>query len=607
MKTLAPIFSTMRFNPMPLQRHVERDNAAAARVRSRGKRTSMLACLASVLMSSLVQAQTPGVRTGAIDTRDGRRVSIEQRVEQAFRIEPVVQRFKGRRGEVIPFSFTVTSTGKTMQIDVSPIQLRQEESGIILHDEHSPPMEGVKFTTPTRFTLNAGETVELKGKVTIPLAKTNYLSFGLLVRDEGMVDEPTDADAVGGQTRAAIRYVTQYVLRVDVETGLTNLSSIEQMEIEDAQVVSHEGMPYIRAYVKNPSNFALECRVRAELSHRDSADASKSRSADPVALFMPSRANLDDDEKYLVRMMPNARLRLEAPLETSLIDGQYDLNLMVSNGRRTMLERTFPQTLLVNSFRALDTRIANLGPGVTLEPAQIELGRVEGTQRMVTLEVKNNSDDDQLIHLVPRDHLGDPMSRLMLSSTKFELDAGRSKTIRALLRGVSKESSQWGTLDIIRRNLKSPNDVESATSLPLELVHQQRPQLTVAAGPLQWANLTDGNAFVIEVANEGEGYAPIQGELLLGRDDGSRPHRLLDGFGRWLAPGQKRELQFHLPAEIDAGRYQIRLTVRSRDNLSVEEQVVVLDLTDEMLQGSQHASNEAAAFSNADADPASLR
>ncbi|WP_276665431.1 hypothetical protein [Rhodopirellula baltica] len=597
----------MRFNPMPLQRHVERDNASAARVRSRGKRTSMLACLASIVMSSLVQGQTPGVRTGAIDTRDGRRVSIEQRVEQAFRIEPVVQRFKGRRGEVIPFSFTVTSTGKTMQIDVSPIQLRQEESGIILHDEHSPPMEGVKFTTPTRFTLNAGETVELKGKVTIPLAKTNYLSFGLLVRDEGMVDEPTDADAVGGQTRAAIRYVTQYVLRVDVETGLTNLSSIEQMEIEDAQVVSHEGMPYIRAYVKNPSNFALECRVRAELSHRDSADASKSRSADPVALFMPSRANLDDDEKYLVRMMPNARLRLEAPLETSLIDGQYDLNLMVSNGRRTMLERTFPQTLLVNSFRALDTRIANLGPGVTLEPAQIELGRVEGTQRMVTLEVKNNSDDDQLIHLVPRDHLGDPMSRLMLSSTKFVLDAGRSKTIRALLRGVSKESSQWGTLDIIRRNLKSPNDVESATSLPLELVHQQRPQLTVAAGPLQWANLTAGNAFVIEVANEGESYAPIQGELLLGRDDGSRPHRLLDGFGRWLAPGQKRELQFHLPAEIDAGRYQIRLTVRSRDNLSVEEQVVVLDLTDEMLQGSQHASNEAAAFSNADADPASLR
>ncbi|WP_173401888.1 hypothetical protein [Rhodopirellula baltica] len=607
MKILALIVSTMRFNPMPLQRHVERDNASAARVRSRGKRTSMLACLASIVMSSLVQAQTPGVRTGAIDTRDGRRVSIEQRVEQAFRIEPVVQRFKGRRGEVIPFSFTVTSTGKTMQIDVSPIQLRQEESGIILHDEHSPPMEGVKFTTPTRFTLNAGETVELKGKVTIPLAKTNYLSFGLLVRDEGMVDEPTDADAVGGQTRAAIRYVTQYVLRVDVETGLTNLSSIEQMEIEDAQVVSHEGMPYIRAYVKNPSNFALECRVRAELSHSDSADASKSRSADPVALFMPSRANLDDDEKYLVRMMPNARLRLEAPLETSLIDGQYDLNLMVSNGRRTMLERTFPQTLLVNSFRALDTRIANLGPGVTLEPAQIELGRVEGTQRMVTLEVKNNSDDDQLIHLVPRDHLGDPMSRLMLSSTKFELDAGRSKTIRALLRGVSRESSQWGTLDIIRRNLKSPNDVESATSLPLELVHQQRPQLTVAAGPLQWANLTDGNAFVIEVANEGEGYAPIQGELLLGRDDGSRPHRLLDGFGRWLAPGQKRELQFHLPAEIDAGRYQIRLTVRSRDNLSVEEQVVVLDLTDEMLQGSQHASNDAAAFSNADADPASLR
>lgn len=580
---------------------------SAIRICSHHERSRVLGCLALTMISSLVHSQTPGVRTGAIDASDGRRVSIQQRVEQAFRIEPVVQRFQGRRGEVIPFSFTVTSTGKKMQINVSPIQLRQEESGIILHDEHSPPMEGVKFETPTRFTLNAGETVELRGEVTIPLAKTNFLSFGLLVRDEGMINGPTESDAVGGQTRAAIRYVTQYVLRVDVETGLSNMSSIEQMSIEDAQVVSHEGMPYIRAYVKNPTSFALECRVRAELSQADSADSARLLSSDPVSLFMPSRANLEDEEKHLVRMMPNARLRLEAPLETSLIDGQYDLNLMVSNGRRTMLERSFQQTLLVNSFRALDTRIANLGPGVTMEPAQIELGRVEGTQRMVTLEVKNNSDDNQLIHLVPRDHLGDPMSRLMLSSTKFELDAGRSKTVRALLRGISKEPSQWGTLDVIRQNLKSPHELESATSLPLELVHQQRPQLIVAAGPLQWANLTSGNAFVIEIANQGDGYAPIQGELLLGRDDGSRPHRLLDGFGRWLAPGQKRELQFQLPPEVEAGRYQIRLTVRSRDNVSVEEQVIVLDLTDEMLVGRQQAAKESASLSNAEPDPVALR
>ncbi|MEO9592720.1 hypothetical protein [Rhodopirellula bahusiensis] len=281
----------------------------------------------------------------------------------------------------------------------------------------------------------------------------------------------------------------------------------------------------------------------------------------------------------------------------SLVDGQYDLNLQVSNGRRTMLEQTFPQTLLVDAFRALDTRIANLGPGVTLEPAQIELGRVEGTQRMLTIEISNYSEDDQQIHLVPRDHLGDPMSRLMLSKSKFDLAAGRSKTIRALLRGISKTSSQWGTLDVIRRNLNSPNDVESATSLPLELVHQQRPVLNVESGPLQWANLAGGNAFVMEITNQGEGYAPIQGELLLGRDDGSRPHRLLDGFGRWLAPGQKRELQFHVPADLEAGKYQVRLSVRSRENLAVEEQVVVLDLTEDMLVGTGNVADESAELS----------
>ncbi|PHQ36400.1 hypothetical protein CEE69_03090 [Rhodopirellula bahusiensis] len=562
------------------------------------KRWTTLGCMSCLLVSGSVHAQQPGVQTAAVSEQDGRRVSIERRVEQAFRIEPVVQRFRGRRGEVIPFSFQVTSTGKTMQIDVSPIQLRQEETGIILHDEHSPPMEGVKFTTPTRFTLNAGETVELKGKVTIPLVKTNYISFGLLVRDEGTVNDPSAEEFAGDQTQASVRYVTQYVLRVDVETGVSDLSSVERLELQEAQVVSHEGMPYVRAYVKNPTNFALECRIRAELTPADSGNLPRSRSANPVSLFMPSRANVEDKDKYLIRMMPNARLRLEAPLEMSLVDGQYDLNLQVSNGRRTMLEQTFPQTLLVDAFRALDTRIANLGPGVTLEPAQIELGRVEGTQRMLTIEISNNSEDDQQIHLVPRDHLGDPMSRLMLSKSKFDLAAGRSKTIRALLRGISKTSSQWGTLDVIRRNLNSPNDVESATSLPLELVHQQRPVLNVESGPLQWANLAGGNAFVMEITNQGEGYAPIQGELLLGRDDGSRPHRLLDGFGRWLAPGQKRELQFHVPADLEAGKYQVRLSVRSRENVAVEEQVVVLDLTEDMLVGTGSVADQSAELSH---------
>lgn len=552
----------------------------------------LFAGLVFVLMTSTTLAQNPrstreGNQAGNVpgDLPGGKRVSINRRVEHAFRIEPVVQRFKARRGEVIPFTFQVTSTGKTMQVDVSPVQLRQEETGIILHDEHSPPMDGVRFSTPTRFTLNAGETVELKGTVTVPLTKTNYLSFGLLVRDHGVIKENETTDAPAAATQASIRYVTQYVLRVDIETGVVDTSGMDQLVLENATIISKDGMPYVQAYVHNPSDFALECRVRSELAQSNTSGTRHRSTLDPVSLFMPARANLNDDDKYLVRMMPHARLRLEAPLETTFINGAYDLSLQVSNGRRTMKERVFQQNLMADRFRALDTKIASLGPGVTLEPAQIELGRVEGTQRMITLQVSNHSESDQQIHLVPRDHLGDPIQRLMLSKSKFEIAAGRTKTIRAMLRGKSDLSAEWGTLDVIRRDLDSPNEVASAAALPLELVHAERPALQVEAGPLQWANLTAGKGFVMELSNHGQGYAPIHAELLLGRDDGSRPHRMLDGFGRWLAPGQKRELQFFVPDDLVAGKYQVRLQVRSRENVTLKEQVVVLQITDEMLGG----------------------
>jgi hypothetical protein len=43
--------------------------------------------------------------------------------------------------------------GKVMNLDVRPFNLRQEESGIILHDDQSDTTEDVVFTTPTQFQL----------------------------------------------------------------------------------------------------------------------------------------------------------------------------------------------------------------------------------------------------------------------------------------------------------------------------------------------------------------------------------------------------------------------------------------------------------------------
>jgi len=72
-----------------------------------------------------------------------------------------------------------------MNLKVAPVNLRQEETGVILHDESGKPSDAVKLSTPEEFRLKPGEATKIRGTVTVPIAKTNYLSFGILVQDRG--------------------------------------------------------------------------------------------------------------------------------------------------------------------------------------------------------------------------------------------------------------------------------------------------------------------------------------------------------------------------------------------------------------------------------------
>ena len=246
---------------------------------------------------------------GSSVSSDGRRISLTRSVEPSFRVEPVVQRLQGRRGETLPFSFELASTGKVMNLDVRPVNLRQEESGIILHDDQSQTADGIVFTTPTQFQLQPGEVFKIQGEVTIPLTKTNYISFGLLVKDTGQLTKDAEDEPANGSTRAAIRFVTQYVLRVDIETGAQDIGDMDELVFDKAELIEKNGLPFVRAYLNNPTQYALESQVRGTMTGTDG------RNTDPVRLNMASRSELPDDSKYLVRIMPNSRLRLEAPIE----------------------------------------------------------------------------------------------------------------------------------------------------------------------------------------------------------------------------------------------------------------------------------------------------
>ncbi|WP_404305198.1 COG1470 family protein [Neorhodopirellula lusitana] len=497
-----------------------------------------------------------------------RRVSLTRSVEPSFRVEPVVERLKGRRGETLPFSFELTSTGKSMSLDVRPVNLRQEESGIILHDDTADAMEGVHFTSPTEFQLAPGETFRIEGSVTVPLTKTNYISFGLLVKDSGRLSETPKGQPDDGSTHAAIRFVTQYVLRVDIETGAQDAGNMDDLYFENATLIQKKGLPFVQAYLVNPTSYALESQVRASIQsdHGDSLE--------PLSLGMQSRNELPGNAKYLVRIMPKSRLRLEGPVSELLESGGVALNIKLSNGRRTMVNQSFPVEIDSSDFRAMHARVKRVGNGVTIHPTQVELGRVAGTHRVTTLQVTNSGERDCKVELVPRDHAGNPTKSVMLSSKKFTVRSGRTQTVRAMLRGRSEDSYEWGVIDI--------RCDQSTTSLDMALVHEVRPEVQLVAGEMQWANLPSGNAFVMNVDNQGDGYAPLWGEMKMAATSG-HPVELADGFGRWLAPGKSRELQFFVPKGTKPGTYQISTKITSLDGFVVAERTLVLDRSQEML------------------------
>lgn len=464
-----------------------------------------------------------------------------------------------------------------MDVDVRPINLRQEETGIILHDEQSEPMQGVRFISPAKFQLRPGETVQIEGELTVPLNKTNYVSFGILVRDQGQISGGDNADLPAGGTRAAIRFVTQYVLRVDVETGAQDVGDMDRLRFDAGRLVERQGLPHVEAYLNNPTDFALECQVRAKLVAADGNDS------DPIRLNMPSRSELDDDGRYLIRIMPRSRLRLEGALDGGIQSGNYSLNLQLSNTRRTMVEANFPVDVDPDRFLGLESKIVTLSSGLSIQPAQMELGRIAGTERMSTLLLTNQGEQDCTVRLVPRDHAGKPMENVVLSSKKFVVKSGRSKSVRAILRGMDDSDSQWGTIEVQCDRGELMVAESAKTALALSLIHQSRPAIDLVADELQWAKLPTGNAFVLRIENQGQGYAPLYGLLKLAAQEGL-PAEMSDGFGKWLAPGESRELKFMVSPKTQPGPHQITLDVRSADDQVVVQRTLVLELTEEMLQ-----------------------
>ncbi len=479
-----------------------------------------------------------------------RRVTLTQRVEPSFHIEPIVHRFEARRGAVIPFKFEIKSTGKAMNVTVLPVQLRQELTGIILHDLNGEAPTEMRFSSPTEFKLAEGETHYIQGELTVPLAKSNFLSYGVLVRDNGGDPASRNDSSDPARVSAGIRFVTQYVLRVDVETGVKDLSQMGHLVFEQGHVVNEKGMPVARTFLVNPTDFAFECSVRGTI------ESSSTSRPQPFHMVLPSRENLGGEQRHLVRIMPRSRVVLNAPVDSLLFPGEQSLTVEVTNGRRALVDQSFSINVGQGTFPALETQLAYLDNELSVQPAQIEVGSITGSKRTCNLRFTNNSIDTKSVRMELRDLTDNPLSGLVLSSDNFEVKPGRTKTVRASLQSSSEiDQAKFGTIQVWVNNGRGQQNTQS---LPVALLFGEPPIPSIQVGELQSVEKNGHTSFRLAVTNSGEGYVPVHADLQVA-DGVGHALELADGFGRWLRPGETRELVFMPERTLVTGDYKISL------------------------------------------------
>lgn len=511
-------------------------------------------------------------------------VTLTQTVEPSFRIEPVVLRFSARRGEIIPFEFTISSLGKQMDVTVEPVNLRQEETGLILHDGASKPSTALKISTPARFALNAGDQQKIAGELTVPLAKTNFLSFGILVREAGKA--PDFKSAGKAATKAGIRFVTQYVLRVDVETGVADSGAMKQLRLERGMLVGSQGLPVARVYLTNPTEYAFECHVGATLA------SASGRKPTPVPLGMLSRASLDGPERFLLRIMPNSSLRLEAAMTSPLTIGEQVMHVGLAGDRREAVAAEFALRVGPEDFPGLAPQRAIVGGAVAVTPAQIELGSVRGAKRTLGLQFVNASSQTQQVEVEALTLGGEPLAGVRLTPAKFSIQPGGAKSVRAMLANAGDAPSECGVVHV-RVGVAEGGAVDQQ-DLPLAVLREPRATPDLKISDVELAVIGGKNVFVVHVENRSGEFIPMRATLAVG---GSGVQQSLDaGYGKWLRPGAEERLVFQPQDALPAGEYQLALTLATHDELPPlsREFVVTLSASDQTASGQAVKPSDAA-------------
>ncbi|MFO1064412.1 MAG: hypothetical protein U0892_11165 [Pirellulales bacterium] len=520
-----------------------------------------------VLNAGVAWAQPVTGRTPADPPpRKGRMVNVQETFEPTFRIEPLSQKLTGRIGDEIAFKFTLEAADRAANVEVVPMGLRQEMTGLILHDESSLQAEAIRLVTPRNMRLQSNQPVAIEGFVRIPRGEAKFHSFGILVKDIGDAANLTPTNEDGKRkTQAGVRFITQYVLRLDVSVENARGEGERELEIESVRMTPFEGRPRLQAIVRNPTDTTFEFELKAKMRSSPS-----DRSMKPLHLVMPVRASMENDERYVGRLLPKSRVRMEELLPEAIPGGSYEVEVEMFVRGHSVHRKSFKINVDAKDYPAQEVLIAQLGESLQVSPAQLELSQLRGGNRRVSLLLKNTGSDTKTITLEALDAEGFEMSTVVVQPKEVTISPGGSRKVSVLLQFQKEPDSaaKYGKLFIGSRSDKK--DFQETRELPLAVLFKKGPPADVTMSGFAVVSVDNYTAIHAKVTNNGNGHVPLDARLTIIGENG-RSEQVLGGFGRWLMPGKTDRLEFRLDHPLTPDKYTFRCELKVDDRIIVEE------------------------------------
>ena len=531
----------------------------------------LYAVVAAIGFASLAQSNSALGQTSRENgkkSNSGKELSVTEAFEPTFRIEPLSHNLKGRNGAVVPFEFTLESTNRNAEIEVLPIGLRQEISGMILHDSQAPQAEILKLTSAPQMTLTSNTPVKIQGFVQFPRGEAKFHSVGILVRDVGAAAKlPVNNDPKKTKTQAAIRFITQYVLRIDLEVEGVRGENANVLAIEKLEIVPFDGRPKLMAQIINPSDSTFEFEVRAKLRSSPS-----DRNARAIRLVMPVRESVENEGRFVGRILPKSRIRMVELLPEAIASGKYETDLEILSSEKVLAKKTHNVEVNAEDFPAQEVLIAQLGEDVQVSPAQMELSQLRGGNRRLTMLVKNNGKDSKTIEITALDSTGLAMEAAMIQPPNFILPPNGSRKITVTLKSQNDVtySTLYGSLHVQCRSDRK--DFSESRNIPLAIALKKSPTPEIKLTPVQWDTTGKYPCFRSTVSNVGDTHHPLEARLSIFDEKGNRI-QIPAGFGKWLMPGQTSKLEFRSEHALSPGKYQLKCELQRGDRPIMQEQV----------------------------------